>query len=97
MLVIKSMYSNPEAQICVNGTLSNKFGLHRCCRQRCPQSTVLFNLAIKPLAEAIQINNKISGIGIGIMEKRISLYAVDIILYLSNPESSTSAVLDLIN
>ncbi len=89
------MYSNTQAQICVNGTLSNKFGLHRCCRQGCPQSTVLFNLAIKPLAEAIRINNKI--LGIGIMEKRISLYAVDIILYLSNPESSTPAVLDLIN
>lgn len=94
---IKSMYSNPQAQICVNGTLSEKLGLHRGCRQGCPLSPFLFNLAIEPFAEAVRLSSKISGICIDKIENRISLYADDIILYLNNPENSVPAALDLIN
>lgn len=89
--------SNSQAHICENVTLSDKFGLHRGCRQGCSLFPFLFNLAIEPLSEAIRISNKISGIGIGKMENRISLHADDIILYLSNSESSIPVVLDLIN
>lgn len=94
---IKSMYSNPHAQICVNGTLSEKFGLHRGCRQGCPLSSFLFNLAIEPFAEDAQLSSEISGICIDKIENRISLYADDIILYLNNPDNSIPATLDLIN
>lgn len=91
------MYSKPQAQICVNGTLSEKFGLYRGCRQGCPLSPFLFNLVIEPFAEAIRVSEEISGIDIGRTENRISLYADDIILYLTNTERSIPAVLDLIN
>ncbi len=94
---VRTMYSNPQAQICINGTLTEKFGLFRGCRQGCPLCPFLFNLAIEPLAEAIQAHEEIAGINIGKTKNKISLYADDIILYLTNPERSILAVLDLIS
>jgi len=93
---IRTMYSNPQAQICINGNLTEKFNLSRGCRQGCPLSPFLFNLAIEPLAEAIRANKEITGINIGKTQNKISLYADDIILYLTSPEQSIPAVLDLI-
>lgn len=94
---IKSMYSDPQAQICVNGTLTEKFDLQRGCRQGCPLSPFLFNLAIEPLAEAVRNNVEITGVDTGKIKNKISLYADDIILYLSNPENTVPKVLDLIS
>lgn len=90
------MYSNPQSQICINGTLTEKFDLFRGCRQGCPLSPFLFNFAIEPLAEAIWADEEITGINIGKTQNKISLYADDIILYLTNPERSIPALLDLI-
>ncbi len=67
------MYSNPQAQIYVNGTLSETLA-YIVVVGRDALSPFLFNLAIEPLAETIRISNKISVIGIGKMENRISLY-----------------------
>lgn len=90
------MYSNPQAQICINGNFTEKFDLFRGCWQGCPLSPFLFNLTIEPLAEAIRANEEIAGINIGKTQNKISLYADDIILYLTSPERSIPAVLDLI-
>lgn len=59
-------------------------------------SPFLFNFAIEPLTEAIQASEEITSIDIGITKNKFSLYANDIILYLTNPERSVLAVLDLI-
>lgn len=93
---IRSLYRDPQAQVRVNGTLSDRFGLFRGCRQGCPLSPLLFNLAIEPLAEAIRSSTDIFGIDIGKKNNKISLYADDVILYLSTPEKSIPAALDLI-
>ena len=93
---VRTMYSNLQAQICINGNLTEKFNLYRGCRQGCPLSPFLFNLAIEPLAEAIRADEEIAGINIGKTKNKISLYADDIILYLTRPEQSIPAVLDLI-
>lgn len=94
---IISLYRDPQAQVCVNGSLSERFSLFRGCRQGCPLSPLLFNLAIEPLAEAIRASKDMHGIDIGSKENRISLYADDVILYLSTPERSIPVVLDLIS
>ena len=58
------MYRKPQAQICINGTLTEKFDLFRGCQDRYPLSPFLFNLAVEPLAEAIRANGEIAGINI---------------------------------
>lgn len=51
-------------------------------------SGLLFNLVIEPLAEKIRSENNIKGLQIGSQTYKISLYCDDIILYLTDVESS---------
>ncbi len=91
------MYTNTHAQMCINGTLTEKFNLCRGCRQGCLLFPFLFNLSTEPFAEALWTSKGIFGIDIGKIQNRISLYADDIILYLTSPEKSIPVVLDLID
>ena len=49
------------------------------------------------LATAIRQTKEITGIHIGREEKKLSLYADDMILYIENPKDSTQKLLELIN
>ena len=46
---------------------------------------------------AIRQNKKIQGIQIGKEEVKLSLFAVDMILYIKNPKDSTPKLLELIS
>lgn len=85
---ISVLYSGPTSKVRVNGYSSNNFGLKRGTRQGCPLSPLLFAISIKPLAERIRSDPSIHGITAGGVTHKISLYADDIILYISNPLSS---------
>ena len=63
----------------------------------CPLPPFLFNLVIEPFAEVIRTDKETFGIDISKTENRISLYADDIVLYLTSPERSIPAVLKLID
>lgn len=62
------LYVDPIAKICPGNLLSSPFALGRGTRQGCPLSPLLFTLA-QDLSE-------------GKVEKRICLYADDILLFL---------------
>uniref|UniRef100_A0A3P9KC19 Reverse transcriptase domain-containing protein n=1 Tax=Oryzias latipes TaxID=8090 RepID=A0A3P9KC19_ORYLA len=85
---VKLLYRAPAARILVNGSVSDMFPLGRGTRQGCPLSPLLFALALEPLAEAIRTNPKISGVKLGVTEYKISLYADDVLLFLTNPVTS---------
>lgn len=68
--------------------ISNSITLERGCRQGCPLSPTLFALFIEPLAQAIREDTSITGITINKMEHKICLYADDILMTISNPDSS---------
>jgi hypothetical protein len=66
-------------------------------RQGCPLSPYLFNIVVEVLARAIQQQNEIKGIQIGKEKVKISLFANDMIVYISDPKNSTRELLNLIN
>lgn len=90
---IKLLYS----RILINSTISSRFDLHRGTRQSCSLSPHLFALAIEPLAEAIRAHAGIKGYKIRNMNNKLWLYAHDIILFISEPNSSIPNIFNLIN
>ena len=73
------------------------FSLKTGPRQGCPLSAFLFNTVLKVLARAISQEKEIKGIQIEREEVKLSLFAVDIILYLENPVVSAQKILKLIS
>lgn len=56
----------------------------------------LFSLVIEPLSAAMRANTNILCIRVGSDEHRISLNAVDVLLYFKYPETSVDAILSII-
>uniref|UniRef100_A0A8C8E244 Reverse transcriptase domain-containing protein n=1 Tax=Oryzias sinensis TaxID=183150 RepID=A0A8C8E244_9TELE len=85
---IRTLYASPQAAVKVNGFRSARFNLERGCRQGCPLSPLLFAISIEPLAQLIRENDGITGVLIGKEQHKISLYADDVLLYLTEPTST---------
>lgn len=94
--MVKLLYDNPCAQILTNQTLSSRFNLHRGTRQGCPLSPLIFALAIEPLAESIRSDPLIYGYVTEKSTNKISLYADDVLLYLTQPETTIVKILEKI-
>lgn len=94
---IETLYSSPQAAVRVNGCLSDRFELERGCRQGCPLSPLLFNISIEPLAQLIRDDNNIRGLTIKEEQHKLSLYADDVLLYLTEPSTTIPYLKDLIS
>jgi retron-type reverse transcriptase len=90
--MIKAIYSKAVANIQVNGEKLEAIPLKSGTRQGCPISPYLFNIVLEVLARAIGQQKEIKGIQIGKEEVKISLFADDMIAYISDlkipPENS---------
>lgn len=95
--MVKLLYNNPCAQILTNQILSPRFRLHRGTRQGCPLSPLIFALAIEPLAVSIRSDPLIHGYKTQKSINKISLYADDVLLFISQPQVTISQILDKIN
>nr|AAQ91021.1 LRRGT00065 [Rattus norvegicus] len=95
--IVKAIYSKPVANIKLNGKKLEAIPLKSGTRQGCPLSPYLFNIVLEVLARAIRQQKEVKGIQIGKEEVKISLFADDMIVYLSDPKSSTRELLKLIN
>ena len=73
------------------------FSIKSGTRQGCPLLPLLFNIVLEVLATAIRAKREIKGIQTGKEEVKLSLFAVDMILYIENPKDSTRQLLELIN
>lgn len=93
---VKFLYNRPLAAW-INGQTSSYFPTSRCTRQGCPLSPLLFAIVIEPLTEAIRNSPDITGISTGEKDHKIALYADDILLFITNPQTSVPAVLEVIN
>jgi hypothetical protein len=95
--IIKAIYSKPIASIKVNGEKLEAIPLKSGTRQGCPLSPYLFNTVLEVLARAILQQKEIKGIQIGKEGVKISLFADDMIVYISDPKNSTRELLNLVN
>jgi hypothetical protein len=90
--MIKAIYSKPVANIKVNDEKLEAIPLKSETRQGCPPSPYLFNIVLEVLARAIRQQKEIKGIQIGKEKVKISLFADDMIVYISDlkikPENS---------
>lgn len=94
---VKLLYASPVASVHTNGLQSAPFPLHRGTRQGCPLSPLLFAIAIEPLAIWLRQEGGFEGITRAGKAHKLSLYADDLLLYMSNPATSLPVVLDIFN
>ena len=94
---VKAIYSKLVANIKLNGKKLEAIPLKSGTRQGCPLSPYLINIVLEVLARAILQQKEIKGIQIGKEEVKISLFADDMIVYISDPKNSTRELLNLIN
>uniref|UniRef100_A0A3B1IPQ1 Reverse transcriptase domain-containing protein n=1 Tax=Astyanax mexicanus TaxID=7994 RepID=A0A3B1IPQ1_ASTMX len=94
---IRLLYSAPKASVRTNNLNSVYFPLQRSTRQGCPLSPLLFAVAIEPLAEALRSNNHITGIFRHNREQKLSLYADDLLIYVSNLPTSIPTILSILD
>jgi hypothetical protein len=94
---IKTLYNDICSHVVNCGTLSGRFNPSRGIRQGCPISANLFVLIVEVMAWAIRQNPRITGIKIGRKSCKISQYADDTCIYVSDIESLKIAfeVLDI--
>uniref|UniRef100_A0A3B1IK57 Reverse transcriptase domain-containing protein n=1 Tax=Astyanax mexicanus TaxID=7994 RepID=A0A3B1IK57_ASTMX len=91
---VQLLYTEPTASVQTNGINSSPFLLNRGTRQGCPLSPLLFNLAIEPLAIWLRSLSQFKGIIRYGLEHKLSLYADDLLLYISDPSTSLPPVLE---
>ena len=89
--ITKAIYSKSKANIKLNGELK-AIPLKSEMRQDCPLSPYLFNTVLEDLARAISQQKEIKGIQIG-KEVKLSLFADDMIVHISNMKNSTKDLL----
>jgi hypothetical protein len=91
--IIKAIYSKPLANIKLNGEKLEEIPLKSWNRQGYPLSMGMHRYTyaiwcLKVLARTIRQQKEIKGIQIGKEKVKISLFADDMIVYLSNPKNS---------
>lgn len=93
---IKLLYKHPQASVQTNDLRSTFFPLSRGTRQGCPLSPLLFAIVIEPLAIALRTTTEFQGITRGGIEHRVSLYADDLLLYVSHPMTCATKIVCLL-
>jgi hypothetical protein len=93
----KAIYYKPVVNIKLNGEKFEEMPQKSGSRQGCPLSPYLFTIVLEVLTRATRQQKEIQGIQIGKQEVKISLFADDMIVYISDPKNSTREILNLIN
>lgn len=96
LAAISTLSSTPSAKEFTSNVFSDEFSMSNGTRQGCPLSPLIFTLVMEPLAEAIRAFSEVTGITVAHDQHKIGLFADDVVLTLTNPESSLRAVQQII-
>lgn len=89
--MIKTLYSDPSAQVLTGQTYSSLCSVSRSSRQGCPLSL----LSLEPLAQTIRQSDLISPISVYNTQHQLSLYADNVLVFLDNPAQSIPHLLTI--
>ena len=89
------MYDKSTGNIIFNDENLKPFPLRSGTRNDCPVSPLLFNIVLEVLATEIREEKEIKGFQIRKEEVKLSLSAIDMILYIENPKDATRKLLEL--
>ncbi len=81
---MKTLYHKPKAKFITNGITSSSIALQRSSRQGSPLSAALFIWALEPLTQGVRQDPDIKGIKVVYSTHKISLFADDVVLCLSD-------------
>lgn len=91
---LKALYSHPSSQVQLSSHLLQPFSLSNATRQGCSLSPLLFILSLEPLAVAISSHPDICGVLLRQRYYKLSLFADDILLTLTNLHISLPSLHD---
>lgn len=94
--VLQALYSNPSAQVKLQGHYSDNFSIYKETRQGCPSFPIIFAIAIETLALAIRNNSDICGVRCGQCSHKCALFADDLLLFLNSVLTLTPIVYSLL-
>lgn len=94
--IIAGLYNKPVARIKINGDLTETIALERGVRQGCNLSALFFALYIEPLGQWIRQRQDILGITIAGKEQKLALFAVDLLLTISNPTQTLPKTIQIL-
>ena len=94
---IKTIYSKQVANIKLNGEELEAIPVKSDTKLDCPLSPYLFNIVLEVLTRAIKQQKDENGIKINKEEVKVSLFADNMIIYLSDSKNITRELLNLIN
>ena len=84
--ITKAIYCKPIANIKLNVDILEAIPLKSQTTKGCPISPYLLNIVLKVLPRTIRQQKEINGIQIGKEEIKLSLFADDTIVYISDPK-----------
>lgn len=85
LTAIQSLYTSPSTYLKLPGQAHNPITISNGTRQGCPLSPLLYALSIEPLAAVIRNSVDISGVQVNSAQYKLSLFADDVLLTITNP------------
>ena len=92
--IVKAMNDKPTANFILNGEKLKALPLRSGKRRGCSLSPLSFNIVLEVLSIAIRDEKQIQGIQIRKEEVKLSMFADDMILYISSVQFSHSVMSD---
>lgn len=95
--ILKAIYKAPNARVLVNVVLTQPVQIKQGTRQGCPLSPLLFDLYIEPLARKIRSSQGIKPFEFHGWNKKIGLYADNILIFTTNLQQTMGCLLGITN